>query len=139
MAAIATIILGAAILIEGGTLAAISERFSARTTGERGVFTEPVGLDFMGGLAAVVLGILALLGLDAQTLLSISVLVLGASFLFSPQGFIGLAGVVLGILAVIGVAPMPLILVGLLALGVAALVGGGYTAGRAYTSSQEGV
>jgi hypothetical protein len=136
LAAIATIILGAAILIEGGTMAMISERFGNRTAMEHKAFTEPLGFDFMGGLTAVVLGILALLGLEAQTLLSVAVLVLGASFLFGSQGFIGLAAVVLGILAVIGVAPMSLTLVGLLVLGVAALVGGGYIAGRSLTGSQ---
>ncbi len=137
MAAIATIVVGAAVLIQGGTLTAISEHFNARRAGETITFSQPVGMDFLGGVATLVLGILALLGLDTQTLLSVAILVLGASFLFSNQGLIGLAGVVLGILAVVGLVPLTLVLVGLLCLGVGALVGGSMTATHAISAQPE--
>jgi hypothetical protein len=143
LAAIATIIVGAAILIEGGS-------FSAGAFAARG-YAADVGAGLsaqaLGGIAGIVLGILALLGVAQPTLLSVAVLVYGAAFLLSRMEFaqtfaasgsvelpwreagsgqvlIGVAGVVLGILAVIGISSLTLVLVALLSFGAAALFSG---------------
>ena len=88
------------------------------------------------------LGILALLGVSAPTLLSIAVIVFGGSFLLGIGGYTtgaggtevsatsggqimaGLAALVLGILAVVGVSQLTLVLVALLCLGAFALFTG---------------
>ncbi len=138
MAAIATIVLGAAILLEGGSFGAteVAETGTTETSVSRST-SGGMSADFLGGLAGIVLGILALLGVSPMTLLSVALLGFGASFLFSSTAaaqvnpasaggavLIGLAGLVLGILAVVGIDPLTLVLVGLLALGVHALFSG---------------
>ncbi len=136
MAAIATIVLGAAILLEGGSYGA-SQVVRTGTTEMQTARSGGISADLLGGIAGIVLGILALLGVDALTLLSVALLVFGASFLLSsfsaaevnPMAsgggvLIGLGAVVLGILAVVGQASLTLVLVGLLALGVHALFSG---------------
>jgi hypothetical protein len=141
VAAIATIILGAAILTQGGAFAA--GHFASAATYEAQV-REPAGLSasFLSGIAGIVLGILALLGVSAPTLLSIAVIVFGGSFLLGIGGYTtgaggtevsatsggqimaGLAALVLGILAVVGVSQLTLVLVALLCLGAFALFTG---------------
>jgi len=133
MAAIATIVVGAAILIVG-----LRRLPSPRA---RGFTTE-----FFAGVAGIVLGILALFGTFTQTLLAVALIVFGASFLLGGFEFwqwpgvqggegeaemvgfgsgghvlVGLGALVLGILAVIGLSPLTLILVGLLCIGAVAL------------------
>ncbi|HWH69107.1 MAG TPA: hypothetical protein VNT26_06965, partial [Candidatus Sulfotelmatobacter sp.] len=81
-------------------------------------------VDFQGGLAVVVLGILALLGIAPQTLLSVSVIALGATFLLSGRLLIGMGATVLGILSVVGFSPLTLVLVGLLISGAGLLFSG---------------
>jgi hypothetical protein len=140
MAAIATIVLGASMWIEGGAYAA--SRAGAR--GQQGLlartleYGETVSSEFLGGLAGIILGILALLGVAAVPLVSIAALVLGATFLFSGtgsffssnRGMIGLAGIVLGILAVVGLDSLVLVLVALECMGAALMLRGASTGAR---------
>ena len=97
---------------------------------------------FLGGVAGIVLGILALLGVAPLTLLSVAVLVsarpssraawairgaLGQLWRGGTDAtagnadaghiMVGIAAIVLGILAVVGVSQLTLVLVGLLCLG----------------------
>ncbi len=138
MAAICTIIVGAAILIEGGAFGA-ARWAMATAEGTSSVAGGGVSAEFLAGVAGIVLGILALLGVSAPTLLSVAVLGFGASFLVSgmvsfqsnwfasvspAHVFVGLAATVLGILAVIGLDQMVLVLVGLLCLGAGSLFRG---------------
>jgi hypothetical protein len=132
MASIATIVIGASILLEGGAFGAGA---GLRAVPEAG----GMSAEFLGGLAGIVLGILALLGVASQSLVSVAVLTFGASFLLSGLArtqfnwlassagshvFVGLGAIVLGILAVIGLDPLTLVLVGLLSLGAVALFSG---------------
>jgi len=141
MAAIATIVMGAAVWIEGGGFAAnyrseVSRAGAGSWTLER---SERLGAEFMGGLSGIVLGVLALLGVAPITLLSIAALVFGATFLFSSgtgigsgsQAMFGLAGLVLGLLAVCGLGSMTLVLVALACLGASALFNGAAMGARA--------
>ena len=86
MLSIATIALGAAFLFEGG---AISMRFSKlleETSRDRLDEAElGIGLtsEFLGGIAGVVLGILALLGLHPMILIPVAVIVFGSTLMFS--------------------------------------------------------
>jgi hypothetical protein len=161
MAAIATIIIGAAILIESGSFGAAA--FAARTETAAGTTVAEMSDDksaqCLGGIAGIVLGILALLGVAPLTLLSVAVLVYGVTFLISsaagaqvsrftgyPQGLaretttthagysaqflVGLGTLVLGILAVIGLEPLTLVLVALLSLGTTALLSGSVLGAR---------
>ena len=151
VAAIATIVLGAAILLECGAFGAAAAVSPTEAQVEGGGLTA----EFLGGVTGIVLGILALLGVASMTLLSVALLMFGASFLLSNQGtqfgyrslgqargfsgngqvMTGLGALVLGILAVIGVAQMSLILVGLLALGTAALFSGSSLGARSYATT----
>jgi hypothetical protein len=117
-----------------------------------------VTTEFAGGLAGIVLGILALIGLVPMVLIPCAVIVFGATFILSSgltnrlsyienysrsqqlsreaveassgvQVLVGMAGITLGILALIGFAPMVLSLVGILAIAV-----GGSLSSAALTS-----
>ena len=144
MASVATIIVGAAILLEGIA-------YTQLPSGSRWVQSRGFSAELLGGLAGIVLGILALFGTYPETLLAVALIVFGAALLLSTIEFsqrqrfaslqtgevvqetqtftfvsggqlmLGLGAVVLGILAVIGLSPMTLILVGVLGLGFSAL------------------
>ena len=146
LAAIATIIIGAVMLMDGVAVSAAARRLHSHATG--------VTAGFFGGLAGIILGILALFKTIPDPLLSVAVLVFGAAMLLGggvvsrlnwmlqlrnsvPQEaagpvftagsgslFVGLGTLVLGILAVIGIVPLTLVLVGLLTLGAGALFSG---------------
>jgi len=145
VAAIATIILGAAILTQGGafTTGAVKAGSGVETR-----FCECTSsASFLGGMAGIVLGVLALLNIAAPTLLATAVIVFGATFFlgggsmplgsaetpspafgWAPTGgeiMVGLATMVLGILAVVGLSQLTLVLVALLCLGASALFAGG--------------
>src|SRR5262249_7927802 len=68
MASIATIVIGAALLMEG----IASRQF---------VFTRELKAGFFAGVAGTILGILALFGTAPQTLLAVALIVFGVSFL----------------------------------------------------------
>lgn len=138
MAAIATIIIGATILIEGGFFAAAFGRAGTGSVVQSLESGDWLKAEFLGGMAAVVLGILALLGVFAPTLLAVAVLVLGASYLLGSAGefgsgshaVVGLAAMVLGILAVVGLDQLTLVLVALLALGAMSFYSGASAGAR---------
>lgn len=155
LAAIATIIFGAAILIECGAFAtgrAVNAKMSAERMAEYGANSP----EFLGGVAGIILGILALLGVAAATLLSVAVLVYGGTLLLSSISsraesgtfesglelgsgsrlMVGVAAVVLGILAIVGSSSLTLVLVGLLTLGAAALFSGSMTSARSFISHE---
>lgn len=84
MAAIATIVFGAALLIEGGTL--LTEYASVMPSAGTTDFSDSgVSLMFLGGVAGMVLGILALLGIATATFTSISVIVFGAALVLASS------------------------------------------------------
>jgi hypothetical protein len=88
--AIATIVFGAALLIEGGTMLSeyASISFAPGTAGTTSYEFGGGSLSalFMAGVAGIVLGILALLGIHAATLTAISVIAFGSALLFSSAG-----------------------------------------------------
>lgn len=157
VAAIATIIMGAAILTQGGAFAASSMTLG---TAYESQLRDSGGssASFLGGISGIVLGILALLGIEAPTLMAVAVIVFGATFLLggaSPvfvssgqttgselgasvsggQIMVGLGALVMGILAVVGLAQWTLILVGLLCLGAAALFSGSWMGARSMSAA----
>jgi len=128
MAAISAILIGAGLLLEGGfTTAWFSTASPRREYSEGGLSAE-----FIGGVAAIVLGILALVGMNANVLLPIAVLALGVSLFMGAwvsaasgaKLFVGLSAIVLGILGLMGFVPMILTLVGFLSLGCGTLLSG---------------
>jgi hypothetical protein len=136
MAAIATIVLGAAILIEGGAFAARSSE-AASTIGSlrQAVGREGVSAGFLGGLTGIILAVLAILGTSPATLLSVAMLVYGVTFLLggttgstaNGQSLIGFGAIVLGVLAIVGLNPLTLVLAALASLGASALLTGSAT------------
>jgi hypothetical protein len=88
MASVATIALGAALLFEGGAIAARYKRLLAETIapGERrrGRFELGGGVtaETVAGIAGIVLGILALLDVMPLLLTAVAVIVFGAALLF---------------------------------------------------------
>jgi hypothetical protein len=139
LAAIATILAGAAVLIEGGAFQ-MAGALTQRTT-ESGQANAGMSASFLGALCGIILGILALMNVSPLTLLSIAVLAFGVTFLLSGMGpndkagfagpadgflLLGLSVAILGLLAVIGLSPATLVLVGLLILGAASLISGSF-------------
>lgn len=149
---VATIVIGAVFLMEGVLLNGTAKRQNSQ--GARRANGVTAGS--FGGLAGIVLGILALFqtapGSRPEVLLAVAVLVYGAALLVGSGTFsrltatpepstgtgtmssgnmlIGLAAVVLGILAIIGLAPMTLVLAGVLSLGGCALFSSSNIAGE---------
>lgn len=164
---IATIVFGAALLIQGGTMLTEYTKLTAPPgmAGTAEEFTGGGGLSalFLVGAAGIVLGVLALIGILSQTLTAVAVIgfgcalllssnsvwhlyrtkkacyrasnprtIRGAEFLASEmasgsavlQCLSGLAAIVLGILAVTGTNPGVLSLVALLVLGATVLLTG---------------
>jgi hypothetical protein len=162
MMAIATIVLGASLILEGGAIASSFRRALFSLEGESAGAADLGGaatVEFLAGFTGIVLGVLALLGIgNLSYFISISAIVFGASLLLSSsavarlntfwssssylnegsrtiaqtsseagaggQMLIGLAAVVLGVLALLGINPVVLNLVSLLALGVSVLLSG---------------
>lgn len=170
--AIATIIFGAALLIQGGTMLTEYTKLMA-PAGAAGTAEELVGGGglsalFLVGSAGIVLGVLSLVGIASQTLTATAVIAFGGALLLSSssvwhlyrakqawsragtartlsgaeflagemasgsavlQCMAGLAAIVLGILAVTGTNPNVLTLVGLLVLGATVLLTGSTLSG----------
>jgi hypothetical protein len=167
LGAIATVVFGAALLIQGGTM--LTEFTKLMTSpGASGTVEEVVGGGglsalFLVGAAGIVLGVLSLVGIASQTLTPTAVIAFGGALLLSSnsvwhlyrakqasyrasaartlsgaeflagemasgsavlQCLSGLAAIVLGILAVTGTNPSVLTLVGLLVLGATVLLTG---------------
>lgn len=154
MASIATIAIGAAMLVEGGSIAA---RMNRLHNGARySTVGSGIAVETLGGATGIVLGVLALVGIEPWTLLPIAAIVMGGTYLIgagaaqqveqmihqhSPgeeslhqavnvsagaRVFVGIAAATLGVLVLVGVgdAPVVLTLVALLALGAAELLFG---------------
>lgn len=169
LGAIATIVFGAALLIQGGTMLTEYTKLAV-PTGAIGAGDEVLGGGgggisalFLVGAAGIVLGILALLNIYSQVLTAVAVIAFGAALLLSSysvwhlyrakqavhrfgalqthsggeilaaemasgsaavQCLAGLAAIVLGIVAVTGTYMTVLTLVGLLVLGATVLLTG---------------
>lgn len=167
MLTIATIAVGAALVFEGGSIAAEYSKIVA-SAAEGTLQTAEVGggmtAEMIGGITGIVLGILALLGLDTMTLSASALIVFGATLALGAgmtsrladlkirasgahetaqkvaheavtaaadtQVLAGVAAAVLGILALVGLAPTTLVLIGLLAVGASVLLSGSAVGGR---------
>jgi hypothetical protein len=87
---VAVIVFGATLLIQGGTLVSEYEGIMFPAGTANVVSPEQFGVGglatlFLVGVAGIVLGILALLGIAAETLTAISVIAFGASLLLSSN------------------------------------------------------
>jgi hypothetical protein len=167
MAAVATIVFGVALLVEGGAM--LSEYATiVIPSGLRSASIENVGgvglsSHFLAGAAGIVLGVLALLGIASVTLTSIALIAFGAALALSSNAvwrlhelkratllpaegqpvtgteilanemasesagaltLAGLAAIVLGILAVSGLNPIVLTLAALIAIGATLVLTG---------------
>ena len=165
LVSIATIVFGAALLIQGGTM--LSE-FATDTTPEGSSAMGGGGLSalFLVGVGGIVLGVLALLGVYPAMLTAVSVIAFGGALAISSsavwqlltsrsmamqfqarspvlrlmasevaagsavvQAMGGLAVIVLGILAVAGTFTVPLTLIAILVSGASILLTGGTLSG----------
>jgi hypothetical protein len=170
LGAIATIIFGAALLIQGGTMLTEYTKLMAPPGAAMAEEVVGGGLSalFLVGAAGIVLGVLSLVGIAAHTLTGAAVIAFGSALLLSSnsvwhlyrakrtsyragaaptlsgaeflagemasgsavlQCLAGLAAIVLGILAVTGTNPSVLTLVGLLVLGATVLLTGSTLSG----------
>lgn len=164
---IATIVVGAALLFEGGAITArFSSLLSAATSGRADVRDLGLGMttEFLSGIVGVILGILALIGIAPLILVPVAAIVFGGGLILGTgvtarlntqwvsanedremvrevtneamyaaagvQFLIGLAAVVLGLLALIGMNPLVLSLVAILTIGFADLLTGTATVSR---------
>jgi hypothetical protein len=168
LAGIASIVVGASLLIEGGAIVS-----NLRQVYDRFGVTSEVGTSstefFFAGVTGVVLGILALLNIYPAVLMAVAVIVFGAALLLgagsmslgsgsgtgtvdenrswalaraavatiaSGEAFIGMAALVLGILAVLGIAAVTLELVAFLCLGAGIFFCGSTVGGKAMQALQ---
>jgi hypothetical protein len=174
LAAIATIVFGAALLIQGGTMLTEYTKLvfpsGAVEPAEEGMGGAGLSALFLVGSAGIVLGVLSLIGIEAVTLTAVAVIAFGGALLLSSnsvwhlyrakqvthrigatrtlsgseilagqmasgsaavQCLAGIAAIVLGILAVTGIRPEILTLVGLLVLGATVLLTGTTLSGAA--------
>lgn len=175
MMAIATIILGASFILDGGAIAASFRKALFSLEGEGAEASDVSGaatFEFLAGFTGIVLGILALLGVGGAVnyLVSASIIVFGATLCLSSatvsrlQNFwssatysnelsrnfaekasetgagghmlAGLAAIVLGILALSGINAVILNLVALLVLGVSVLLAGSQFGARSMLQSK---
>ncbi len=84
MAAVATILIGISLLFEGGSVAASTGQFPRTAAGANVDTADLAGamtVEFLGGIAGVILGILALINIESQTLVAVSLIVFGATCL----------------------------------------------------------
>lgn len=84
MAQVCAIVLGVALTLEGVALSVhyLEARRALEVSGEKVPVGSGVSAEFLAGAAAVVLGALALLGIEPLTLAYVAVIVLGAGLLF---------------------------------------------------------
>jgi hypothetical protein len=89
LAAIATVVFGAALLIQGGTMLTEFTKLmappSAASTAEEVVGGGGLSALFLVGAAGIVLGVLALVGISAQTLTAAAVIAFGGALLLSSN------------------------------------------------------
>jgi len=88
MATIATIVLGASLILEGGAIATSYRQALFNLEGQ-GVGSSDFGgastVEFLAGFTGIVLGILALLGVGTMISISVSVIVFGSALLLSSS------------------------------------------------------
>jgi hypothetical protein len=174
LAAVAIIVFGAALLIQGGTMLTEYTKLTfpegSATPTEEMVGGGGLSALFLVGASGIVLGVLALLNIVPQTLTAAAVIAFGGAMILSSnsvwhlyrskralqrisapqmhsageilagemasgsaaiQCLAGLAAIVLGILAVTGINPMALTLIALLVLGATVLLTGSTLSGTA--------
>jgi hypothetical protein len=89
LAGVATIVFGSALLIQGGTLASeysqVYTPAGALQTASDAFSGDGLAAMFLVGIAGIVLGILALIGVAPYTLTSVSVIAFGAALMLSAQ------------------------------------------------------
>jgi hypothetical protein len=150
--AIATIVFGAALVIEGTSMVADYAHVLSASTAPFQVSSGGVSGVFLAGISGIILGVLALLGVAATALTSAAIIVFGSALLLSssvsvnlhaiknrPIGdvqtvdtasdagmkvLVGVAAIVLGILAAAGTVTTKLDLIALIVLGGGILVTG---------------
>jgi hypothetical protein len=83
MGAVATIVFGAALLIEGGTLLSEYTLVMPAVANPADLANGGISVMFLTGVGGIVLGILALLGIAPATLTAVSVIAFGAAMLMS--------------------------------------------------------
>ncbi len=85
LASIAAIAIGVGLVVAGGAIAARYERVlsAPESTASRREIAGGMGMEAFAGIAALVLGVLALLGLSTGTLLAISAIAAGAGLLMA--------------------------------------------------------
>lgn len=154
LAAVVSIVLGTAFVLGGGTVMSQFSRFSESAYGSRARLGAGMALEFLGGVAGIILGALALMGVYPIHLVSIAALVFGvilaaAGFgtygmdfsvavregrivesagavmgAVGAQAFVGGAAVVLSILALAGLNSLGLNFVAMLCIGGAVMFSG---------------
>lgn len=91
LASIITIIIGGALMIQGGSIAAMYTQFLSRA---KSLDVQELGgglsAEFVGGVAGIVLGILALIGVAPMVLVSVSIIVFGAVMIIGAGVLYGL-------------------------------------------------
>lgn len=94
LAEVATIVVGGALVIQGAAvMSGASELMSEY--GEEGAATYGFGgmsVEFVGGVATIVLGILALVAVHSRPLMSVAVIVVGGTLMLSAGTISSLAG-----------------------------------------------
>ncbi|MBN9161304.1 MAG: hypothetical protein BGO98_41125 [Myxococcales bacterium 68-20] len=145
-AAVATIAVGVALLFEAATVA--SRVHGRYTRAERTLAKSSIGADSIAAVAAIALGVLSLLRIEAPTLLPVAAIVVGVGLLLSSRAptvepeagggmtsrglmaasavhfLVGLGALVLGIIGVLGNTPIFMTLIAMLSVGGALLVSG---------------
>jgi hypothetical protein len=87
LASIATVVIGAGILVEGWAAGAnFRQASSANVSAQASRVNGALTAEFLGGIAGIVLGILALFRMAPDTLLATALLVYGATLLLSSVG-----------------------------------------------------
>jgi hypothetical protein len=81
LAAIAAIVVGAALLSEGGAVASRYRDLVSGVSGEPGELGAGMTAEILGGIAGIALGILALLGVSRWPLLGIAAIAFGGSMM----------------------------------------------------------
>lgn len=159
MASVSTILVGAALTLEGAALGARYRDMTVpeRDTRDRAQVGTGMAFEVAGGLAGIVLGSIALFGAYAVALTAVAQIVFGVALMVGSAGtarfhrelvarsataektgrassgielMAGITAVTLGILALIGFAPSVLTLVSLLAVGITVLLSGSMIGAR---------
>ena len=160
MAAVATLLLGVALVTQGGAIASRWRAMLRRLEGgryDRAELLGGIGTEVFGGAVGIVIAILALSGVVPRVMIPVAAIVYGAALLLGGAAqpelaslggtydsraqaveasggimvIVGIAAAVLGILALLGVGPVVMLaLIALLCVGGALTFAGGALAAR---------